>query len=219
LSSVLDGARDVLSARGPHAAGTGGLQWRPLVLTTLVASAGYGAIMGLYEPRAAQVAYSALKVPLLLGVALGLCFASFFVINTLLGLRDDLWLAVRGILCSQATVALCLISLAPVTGFAYVCGLSYPGAKLMNGIMFAFASLGGQVTLLRHYRALIAKDAAHRRVLRIWLALYVFVAIQFAWILRPFIGSPDLETRFFREDAWGNAYVEVLRAAAELVGD
>jgi hypothetical protein len=66
--------------------------------------------------------------------------------------------------------------------------------------------------LLRHYRRLIAKDRAHRLVLIGWFVLYAFVAIQFSWILRPFIGAPELPTSFFRGDAWGNAYVEVLRA-------
>jgi len=32
-----------------------------------------------------------------------------------------------------------------------------------------------------------------------------------AWVLRPFIGKPDLEARFFRDDAWDNAYVRIAR--------
>ena len=44
-----------------------------------------------------------------------------------------------------------------------------------------------------------------------WAALYVFVAIQLAWVLRPFVGSPTLPTRFFREEAWDNAYVVVAK--------
>ena len=42
-----------------------------------------------------------------------------------------------------------------------------------------------------------------------WVVLYVFVAIQLAWVLRPFVGSPNIPTRFFREEAWSNAYVVV----------
>ena len=44
------------------------------------------------------------------------------------------------------------------------------------------------------------------------LLLYQFVSIQFAWSLRPFIGSPDFATTFFREDSWTNAYVDAVRA-------
>jgi hypothetical protein len=48
-------------------------------------------------------------------------------------------------------------------------------------------------------------------MLRLWLLIYVFVGIQMAWILRPFVGSPLSETRFFREEAFTNAYIAVSR--------
>jgi hypothetical protein len=34
-----------------------------------------------------------------------------------------------------------------------------------------------------------------------------YPAIQMGWVLRPFIGQPGRSVTFFREDAWGNAYV------------
>ena len=60
-------------------------------------------------------------------------------------------------------------------------------------------------------------DRGHRLVLIGWFVCYAFVAIQFAWLLRPFIGAPGLPTSFFRSDAWGNAYVEVLHAVAAVL--
>ena len=53
----------------------------------------------------------------------------------------------------------------------------------------------------------VAKDPRHRIARRLWVVLYVFVAIQLAWVLRPFVGSPNLDVHFFREGAWSNAYV------------
>ena len=44
-----------------------------------------------------------------------------------------------------------------------------------------------------------------------WGLLYVFVAIQVAWVLRPFVGAPMLEPSFVRSNAWSNAYVVVVR--------
>ena len=35
-----------------------------------------------------------------------------------------------------------------------------------------------------------------------------------AWVLRPFVGAPNLPVRFLKTEAWGNAYVIV----AELIG-
>jgi hypothetical protein len=32
-----------------------------------------------------------------------------------------------------------------------------------------------------------------------------------AWVLRPFVGSPDQPVQFIRPESWGNAYEVVLR--------
>ena len=48
--------------------------------------------------------------------------------------------------------------------------------------------------------------------------LYVFVAVQLAWVLRPFVGSPNVPTRFFRENAWSNAYGVVIDEIGRSVG-
>ena len=48
--------------------------------------------------------------------------------------------------------------------------------------------------------------------------LYVFVAIQMGWVLRPFVGDPDQPTRFFRAGAWSNAYVEIAQLVWRVVG-
>ena len=83
----------------------------------------------------------------------------------------------------------------------------YDLAVLFNGVVFALATAAGQITLRRSYRQLIAMDPRHRTMLRIWMATYCFVGIQMAWVLRPFVGNPLAEPRFFREGAWSNAYV------------
>src|SRR5690606_12178620 len=136
------------------------------------------------------------KVPLLLASSTALCLPSFFVLNTLLGLRDDLFAALRGVLAAQATVAVTLLALAPVLALVYVSTDSYRHATLANGILFALATLAGQRTMNRHYRPLVAAEPRHRIARGAWLVLYVFVAIQLAWVLRPFIGWPARETTF-----------------------
>ena len=75
--------------------------------------------------------------------------------------------------------------------------------------MFATASLAGQWVLRRRYAPLIAIDRRHRTMLYLWVCVYAFVGIQMGWVLRPFIGDPGTSTTFFREAAWGNAYVIV----------
>jgi hypothetical protein len=191
--------------RGGHSSSS----WRSLAATALMGSLLYGAVMGAYGLRPLQCLYSSLKVPLLLGGATLLCIPNFLVVNTLLGLRDDLRDVIRGVLSAAGTVSVVLASLAPLTALHYVSAEDYADAIVINGLMFFLASLGGQVTLARHYRVLIARNPRHRLARNGWLLLYVFVATQMAWMLRPFVGDPAKPTQFLRTDAWGNAYVEV----------
>ena len=93
---------------------------------------------------------------------------------------------------------------------------AYADAIICNGVIFLVATVAGQLALTRHYRALIANDPRHRVGRACWLLLYVFVAIQLAWVLRPFVGAPTIETRFLRENAWSNAYVQVFEAIARM---
>ena len=75
--------------------------------------------------------------------------------------------------------------------------------------MFTVASLSAQRLLRTFYEPLMARNSLHRTMLRIWLVIYAFVGIQMGWLLRPFIGDPNLPVSFFRADSWGNAYVNV----------
>ena len=76
--------------------------------------------------------------------------------------------------------------------------------------MFAVASFSAQWMLRRDYLPLIRKDPKHRWMLRAWIVIYVFVGIQMGWVLRPFIGDPDVPVQFFRENSWSNAYEVVI---------
>ncbi len=188
--------------------------WRVVLACGLA----YGAVMGGFGWRFGQVAFSAIKVPLLLLATLALSVPSYFVMNTLVGLRSDFAEAWRAVVASQAGLTIILLSLAPVTAFWYASSSDYRSAILFNALMFAVASFGAQGLLRRSYRPLIAKDPRHRWLLRTWLVLYAFVGTQMGWLLRPFIGSPNDPVRFFRGGDWENAYVVVAGMIREALG-
>jgi hypothetical protein len=178
----------------------------------------YGTAMGLYSVahgRALQIVFSAVKVPLLLIGTFGLSLPSFFVLNTLLGVREDFGDALRAHVQAQASLTLVLCSLAPFTLTWYASSDVYPHAILINAAMFGLASLAAQLVLRRLYKPLIARNVRHRTLLRAWLVLYAFVGIQLGWVLRPFIGMPGSAVTFFRQGAWGNAYIEIWRMIRE----
>lgn len=190
--------------------------WRAvaeLVLLVVVFGVAYGAVMGTYAgprgPRVTQMVFSGMKVPLLLLLTFAISLPSFFVLNTLLGVRDDFGDAVRALVATQAALTIILASLAPITGVWYFSIAGYREAILFNALMFGIASVAAQFLLRRLYRPLIERNPKHRLLLRAWLVVFAFVGIQMGWVLRPFIGDPRAPTKFFRSGAWGNAYVEV----------
>lgn len=194
-----------------------------LVLLIALFGMTYGALMGTFcgpdqPPRLIQATYSAIKLPILLLLTFLLALPSFYVINMLLGLGDDFPQALRAILSTQAGLTVILASLAPFTVLFYASTINYDAAILFNAAMLGFASVTAQRLLRRFYAPLIARDARHRKLIRIWLLVYAFVGIQMGWVLRPFVGHPDSPTTFFRDGAWGNAYIEVWKKTLEVAG-
>jgi hypothetical protein len=178
----------------------------------------YGAVMGSFGGRGLQAFYSAVKVPLLLAATVGLSLPSFFILNTLRGLRGDFAGALRAVIASQAGLTVVLVAMAPVTAFWYASTADYHGSILFNGLVFGVASLAAQAPLRRAYRPLVARDPRHRALVRVWLVLYAFFGVQMGWVLRPFVGDPSGPVQFFRPGAWDNAYVIVARMAWEQFG-
>lgn len=58
-----------------------------------------------------------------------------------------------------------------------------------------------------------APDPAVRAVFRVWVVAFALVGAQMSWVLRPFIGSPQLEFTWFRarESSFFEAVVKALR--------
>lgn len=194
------------------------LRGRPRPLAQLLAcvvvfGVFYGCVMGAFGGvagrRALQPVYSGLKVPLLLLVTFALSLPSFFVLNTVLGVRDDFGRVLGGLVATQAALTVVLASLAPFTALWYASSADYDLALVFNALVFAAASVAAQSLLRRWYRPLVARNPRHRALLRAWLVIYAFVGVQVAWTLRPFVGHPAAPTRFFREGALTNAYVHV----------
>ena len=189
-----------------------------LALLVLTFGLFYGAVMGCYGgvagERIQQPFYSAAKVPLLLLVTFALSIPSFYVLNLLLGLGGDFGQVLSALVASQAVLTIVLASFAPFTILWYASFTGHDAAIFFNAAMFGAASFAAQWVLRRrYYRPLIARSPRHRVLLRLWLVIYAFVGVQLGWVLRPFIGHPDLPTSFFREGGWSNAYVFLLETA------
>src|SRR5438876_1232408 len=116
MHGLLLRADDVLRRR-PWTTTVQGANLASLTLLIVVFGLIYGAAMGSYAatfgPSALQILYSGIKVPLLLLATFVLTLPSFFVANTLMGLRRDFGEALRAIVATQAGLSVILASLAP----------------------------------------------------------------------------------------------------------
>ena len=130
----------------------------------------------------------------------------------------DFCRVLNALLAFQAIASLVLSALARITFLFNVSTDFYQIMILWNGAAFAVASLTGHAVMRRIYSALIVGNPRHRVMYRVWMCLYVFVGIEMAWVLRPFVGAPGLPVQFFRHGAWGNAYTQLIDLVLQILG-
>lgn len=189
-----------------------------VLMFSMFFGASLGSFPGLHGPRPLQMLYSALKVPMLQLVSFALTLPAFFIVNTLLGLRNDFVPAVRALISAQAVMSLVLAALAPLTVVWYCSATSYHSAAFFNGALFLIAVSAGEVLVRRQYGPLIRVNPRHKVMLVGWFVVYIFVAIQMAWVLRPYIGDPAQETTFFRPHKFDNAYLVIWKLILRALG-
>ncbi|HUV40071.1 MAG TPA: hypothetical protein VMY39_10675 [Planctomycetota bacterium] len=56
-----------------------------------------------------------------------------------------------------------------------------------------------------------------RRLFKVWLVIYAVVGAQMSWVLRPFIGAPNLPFEWFR-DRQSNFFLDVLLTIERFLG-
>jgi hypothetical protein len=185
----------------------------------------YGITIGLWRAPL-QGLFTAIKFPLLIFLTAGSNAILNGVLAQLLGARLSFRQTLLAILMSFAIAALILGSAAPITLFVLwntpplasreaVTGHSV--MLLMHVGLIAYAGLVANRRLLALLAAMSGSAKAARRVLASWLAGNLFLGSQLAWVLRPFIGSPQLGVAFFRDDPLrGNFYEAVWRALNRL---
>ena len=112
--------------------------------------------------------------------------------------QSTLLLLLRAI---TVTVVL-LASFGPITVFFTFSTASYPFMVLLNVALLAAAGVAGVKYLIEAMGALFTTRDGDQsaRILRVWIYIYGAVGAQMGWVLRPFIGSPGLPVRFFREE-------------------
>jgi hypothetical protein len=197
-------------------------------LAVIVAgSAAFGAAIGWWRAPE-QAIYTAVKLPLvILLTTIGNALLNA-MLAPLLGVNIGLRQSLLAVLMSFTIASAILGALSPLLAFVV---WNLPPITQRSGdfvahsflllsivVAIAFAGVAANLRLIQLLRRLGGSDAAARRVLLAWLVGNLFLGSQLSWILRPFVGSPNLPLQFLRPDAFNGSFFEaVLRAIRRLV--
>ncbi len=189
----------------------------------------YGAAMGCWrDPQ--QALYVAIKFPLIILITVIGNALLNGMLAPLLGLNIPFRQSFSAILMSFAVMAAILGAFSPLLAFvvwnappisqATQQGATYNFIILANVAVIAFAGTTGNARLFQLLTRLGGSQAVAWRVLVAWLAGNLFLGSQLSWILRPFIGSPNLPVELFRATAFrGNFYEAVFHAFMQFFND
>jgi len=193
------------------------------IITLLCCVCAIFAIVGLGVGAAGgwrQALASSLKIPLLhLGTVL-VCLPFMLLGSLMTGTGMDAPEIVRFVLLGMVTEALVMLSLTPIIVF-FSCQSRYDFTKLLIVVAFALSGVVAMVGLIDSMAVITAARGTLPTdvmwLFKIWIATFGFVGMQMAWMLRPCIGSPELEFEWFRpRDQSGNFYTAVMQSAKRL---
>jgi hypothetical protein len=190
-------------------------------LTILLGCGLYGVTLGIWRAPL-QATYTSAKFPLLIF----LTCAGNALLNGMLAQLLGSGLSFRqtslAILMSFASAAVVLGALSPVTLFVIYNAPPLGSTRafaghsitlLLHVFLIAYAGVSGNRRLFHLLVRMSGSRAMARRVLVSWLAGNLLLGAQLAWVLRPFIGSPQIPVQFLRDEPLrGNFYEAVWRA-------
>ena len=178
---------------------------------------------------------SALKVPALFLLTVATTLPSLYVFNMLLGPGLGMRDLTRTIFRSLVVMVTVLTSVIPIILFFSIVTSNYSFMKILVAAFATFAGLLGIRVILGELmreskpdlpcstpqtpgEPVVSTTAADRTLrLRsggnlvlffVWSSIFALVGSQMAWILRPFIGSPDADFTWFRPSG-GNLFLDL----------
>jgi hypothetical protein len=187
----------------------------------------YGAAMGWWRGPE-QALFVAIKFPLILLLVTGGNALINGLLAPLLGLNIRFHQSFSAILMSFTVTSAILGAFSPIIAFmiwnapamslTVSSEFTYCIIMLVHVVVITLAGTTGNIRLLQLLQSLSTKPGAATRVLLAWLAGNLFLGTQLTWILRPFIGSPNLPIQFLRANAFhGNFYEAIFHSLKQIL--
>lgn len=180
----------------------------------------YGVVMGSYNGFL-QSLVSGFKVPVLLFMALFICFPAFYVIQYMLGSRMEFRQMITMVLSGFIVLTTIMLSFSPIVIFFMITGNNYSFLKLLHVAIFAFSGVFGMRTMIEALKFSCEKKNVYPKIglkiFKFWVIVFAFVGMQLAWNLRPFLGDKYQEFELFRARE-GNFYLAVIQSGLDMFG-
>ncbi|MCU0684107.1 MAG: hypothetical protein MUF34_18010 [Polyangiaceae bacterium] len=159
---------------------------RALIAAIVAGSAVFGAVVGAFR-GGAQVAYCAVKVPLVLLGTLVVCTPAFVAIARATGTRLSARDVVTLTLGACARFSLVLAGLAPVAWLLE----GWCGYHRMVLLAFAACAVAGGAAAALLFRGLTLRPGSGRAAGLAFVAVFGLVGAQTSWLLRPYVVRPQ----------------------------
>jgi hypothetical protein len=168
---------------------------------------------------ALQAVSAAIKLPLINMAALAICLPTFFIFAALQGSRLGLEKLLRLFAVGLGLRGAVLAGLAPLLIFFSSVGSPYGFIVLAGGLVFAFAELAFMKCVDQGISVFKEKtnDPVGLALVRAWMVLYLVVALQLTWSLRPIVGAPGEAFELIRHCDEGNMVVFFVKNALGLL--
>lgn len=180
----------------------------------------YGMVMGSYNGFM-QAIVSGFKVPMLLFLALFICFPAFYVIQYMLGSRMGFRHMINMLLSGFVVLTTIMVSFSPIVIFFMITGNNYGFLKLLHVAIFTFSGIFGMRTMIEALKFSCEKKNVYPKIglqiFKFWVIVFAFVGMQLAWNLRPFLGDKYQEFELFRARE-GNFYLAVIQSGLDMFG-
>lgn len=166
-----------------------------------------------------QALSAAVKLPLINLGALAICLPTFYIFAALQGSRLGLDKVLRMFAVGLGLRGAVIAGLAPLLIFFSSIGSPYGFILLAGGLAFGIAEIGFMKTLDQGVRIWKerTKDPVSLWLVRGWMLLYMLVAMQLTWSVRPVIGEPGSAFSLITQQEEGNMIVFFLKHVASLV--
>jgi hypothetical protein len=185
---------------------------RTALITLAVAATAFGAAVGSWR-GGTQIAFAALKMPIGIIGTLALAAPAFYVLTAIFGRPWPLRPVLSLVLSAGARFALVLLAMTPPLWLTIDFGAPYDAIKLVATVAYGLAGLAGLEVLVRG----LGDGPGKRMTIALFVAVFLLIGAQNAWVLRPYLGTPGAEdVALFTREREGGLVVQLLKSVRGL---